>query len=332
MVAALLLVVLVAWLTSRPEAAVAPEPVVAEAPADTPSEARPLRAAAVVQDAEDPESDTVERPERGAESNFQRRLAEVKGELYVYCFVGEEFSEDKGRIENGWFSMRTDEWKGSTTIGPRTMDAQMVVHWEAPEDATETQCTPERPTYGYVTVHVQTASGEPLSGAALNGCGTLNETGTDGMVEIPVLVQKRRCDMEVIRGGEIHYHGYVRVLPLQENESRTLYVTVGSVERVEGEPIPAFDLPWLDEQDDVPVTGTLPLYVNDVEPQGLEDYTDRLQGSEAFAEALQEVLALTPDDERWVVEEAIERNAEWTEDFRERVAALRAEAEVDAAP
>jgi len=323
----LLVVAVAAWLFNAPEVPEDRREVAVEAEAAREMTRR--RVAPVREETQQEQEEAkAERPDLGARSHFERRLAEEEGELYVYCFVGEELSDDKGRIDNGWFSMSTEQRTGSTLIGPRTMDAQMVVHWEAPEDATEVRCTPEQPTYGYVTVHVNDEGGEPLKRAAVNGCGTLNETGDDGVVEIPVLVQKRRCDMEIIHGWDenTHYQGYARILPLAENEARTLHVTAAAVDTSE-EGVPLFDLVGLDGQEDVPVTGVLDVYVPEFPSQGLEDYEDRLASSEALATTLQAVLARTPEEERWAVEEEIERNAQWIEDFRKRVTALRTEAE-----
>lgn len=309
------------WWTSTPteQEPTAPAPVSDVMPQ---KKARQGTRVAVALEAEEGSNEPSVRPEPGAETAHMRRVAEWKDELFVSCFVGEEFSGLRG-VEKGWFSTTTKDNKGTAELGDG-WDTLFTVGWEAPEGVTEIECKLDAPRFGYVTVHVSDEQGDPLPGTAVLGCGSSYETNTAGTVELTLLVLGRRCDMEIMKHDEgVEHHAYLRVLPLQEDEARTYQVTAVAYDLEEGETL-QFDFAGLHNNDDAPITGTLDLYDPELEQLSLEDYEERLDGMYPLETMLRDILSLTPEEERWHVEALLATNLEWQEDFREEIEALRA--------
>ena len=284
----------------------------------------PVTRTAVRVETEDaPDEGVKPLPSPGAETAYMRRLAEWKDELFVSCFVGEGFSGME-RVENGWFSTTTKERQGTTEVA-EGMDTLLTVSWDAPEGVTEIECALDAPRFGYITVHVSDEQGDPLEGVALLGCGSLYETDANGKAEVSMLVLGRRCDMEVFKHEKtVEHRAYLRVLPLQEDETRTYRVTAVAYEIEEGETL-HFDLAGLHNNDDAPITGAVELYEPEVEPLSLDDYEQRLSGMLSSEQMLREILAMTPEEERWYVDNLLAKNLDWQEDFREQIETLRAD-------
>lgn len=259
---------------------------------------------------------------------FDERLAAIRDQLHVRCFVGEEYSPVNG-VEDGWFALNTDQRKGSQGLGDIHHDKMLVVRWSAPEGATQTTCTVDEPKWAYLTIQVTEEQGGPADGVGIAGCGVLHETGDDGRIEFPMLVTEKPCNLDVFRWASetnTHSQAFIRVSGLKENEERTLYAQLKDFERADDAPMIKFDWKALDrlQEDQSGVPEMLPDTTLDEE---VVDYEGRLASTTEWIADLEQVLAQTPEDERWVVEEKLDKARRWRQDFEDHLDELDEKAE-----
>ena len=241
-------------------------------------------------------------PPPGSHDAFVERMAVAMGRLHVRCFVGEEY-DGLANIEDGWFSMFTDASRGQRVVG--VFDGQARVRWDAAEGATTTTCAVDPVQWAYVSVSVVEAHGAPASGVGVVGCGALYETGADGQAEFSILVSPEPCVLELSRlAGDVYSDAFLRVPPLAAEEQIHLKARLRDRDAAQGAPryAPA-DIVAIQEGG-----STLPEPLGPIsDAETLADLRDRASSAASMVDALEGVLAETPADERWRVEEALER-------------------------